>query len=272
MAPACASSLGDVNEMSRVQFLQHFGAHGLGRPGLLQGALGDLVDRAAAAVAVVPGCCVERIEAAANGGFTAIAADGRAFVGDAVVVAVPAPIAARIAEPLLTSPERSFLGGVRYAPALAVSAALCRPLVARARFAAFADGSPLGALLVEPGFRGGRLPAGGGLALLRATGSFAAAHPETPSETLEKELLAEGDRVWPGLSRSVEFTRVFRHAHGAPRFDVGAYRALARFERVEADRRAAGRRLAFAGDYRVHPSLEGMVRSGERAAAELLGE
>jgi hypothetical protein len=41
---------------------------------------------------------------------------------------------------------------------------------------------------------------------------------------------------------------------------------------VSADRRAAGRRLAFAGDYRVHPSLEGMVRSGERAAAELLGD
>jgi oxygen-dependent protoporphyrinogen oxidase len=272
MAPtACASSLGDAGEMSRVQFLQHFRAHGLGRPGLLQGALGDLLDRAAEALTVERDCCVERIEAAANGGFTAIAADGRAFAGDAVVVAVPAPIAAQIADPLLTTPERSFLAGVRYAPALAVAAALCRPVVPRARFAAVADGSPLGALLVEPGFRGGRLPAGGGLLLVRATGAFAAAHPETPSETLEKELLAEGDRVWPGLSRSVEFTRVFRHAHGAPRFDVGAYRALARFERVSADRRAAGRRLAFAGDYRVHPSLEGMVRSGERAAAELLG-
>jgi protoporphyrinogen/coproporphyrinogen III oxidase len=272
MAPmACANSLGDAEEMSRVQFLQHFRAHGLGRPGVLQGALGDLLDRAASAVAVVPACNVERLEPAAAGGFTATAADGRAFAGDAVIVAVPAPIAARIADPLLATPERHFLTGVRYAPAIAVSAALCRPLVARARFAAIADGSPLGALLVEPGFRGGRLPTGGGLALLRATGSFAAAHPETPSETLEKELLAEGDRVWPGLSRSVEFTRVFRHAHGAPRFDVGAYRALARFERVQADRRAAGRRLAFAGDYLVHPSLEGMVRSGERAAAELLG-
>jgi hypothetical protein len=62
---------------------------------------------------------------------------------------------------------------------------------------------------------------------------------------------------------------VFRHAYGAPRFDVGAYRALTRFARVQADRRAAGRRLAFAGDYRIHPSLEGAVRSGERAAAEL---
>jgi predicted NAD/FAD-dependent oxidoreductase len=235
---------------------------------VLQGSLGDLIDRAAAGVAVVLGCRVERIEAA-DGGFTAIAQDGRAFAGDAVVIAVPAPIAARIADPLLTTPERSFLGGVRYAPSLAVSAALCRPVVSRARFAAIADGSPLGALLVEPGFRGGRVPAGGGLALLRATGGFAATHPETPSETLEKDLLAEADRVWPGLSRSVEFTRVFRHAYGAPRFDVGAYRALARFERVQQDRRAAGRRIAFAGDYRVHPSLEGMVRSGERAAAEL---
>jgi oxygen-dependent protoporphyrinogen oxidase len=271
MAPAaCALSLGDPEKMSRVQFLQHLRAHGLGRPGLLQGALGDLLDRAAEAVAVETHCDVERIEAGA-GGFTASAADGRAFEADAVVIAVPAPIAARIADSLLASPERRFLAGVRYAPALAVSAALCRPVVPRARFAAISESqSPLGALLVEPGFRGGRVPAGGGLALLLATGRFAAAHPETPSETLEKELLAEADRLWPGFARSVEFTRVFRRRYGAPRFDVGAYRSLARFERVSADRRVAGRRLSFAGDYRVHPSLEGAVRSGERAAAELL--
>jgi protoporphyrinogen oxidase len=274
MAPAvCATSLGDAEEMSRVQFLQHYRAHGVGRPGLLQGALGDLLERAASGVDVVTHCRVEQIEAGAGGAFRATAADGRAFAGDAVVLAVPAPIAARIADPLLTTPERGFLAGVRYAPALTVAAALCRAVVSRARFAAIAAQarSPLGAVLVEPGFRGGRIPAGGGLALLRATGSFAAAHPETPSETLEKELLAEADRVWPGFGRSIDFTRVFRHRYGAPRFDVGAYRALARFDRVQADRRAAGRRLEFAGDYRVHPSLEGMVRSGECAADRLIG-
>jgi protoporphyrinogen/coproporphyrinogen III oxidase len=273
MAPvACATSLGDPEQMSRVQFLQHYRANGIGRFGVLQGSLGDLCERAAAGLAVVTHCRVDRIEAGPDG-FRATAADGRAFDGDAVVLAVPAPIAGRIADPLLVTPERSFLAGVRYVPALAVAAALCRPLVPRARFAAIAAeaGSPLGSLLVEPGFRGGRVPDGGGLALLRATGAFAAAHPETPSETLEKELLAEIDRLWPGFGRSVEFTRVFRHRYGAPRFDVGAYRALASFARVQADRRAAGRQLAFAGDYRVHPSLEGAVRSGERAAAELLG-
>jgi protoporphyrinogen oxidase len=273
MAPAvCAGSLGDPEQMSRVQFLQHYRAHGLGRTGVLQGALGDLLERAASALAVVTHCRVDRIEAGPDGSFRATASDGRAFAGDAVVVAVPAPIAARITDPLLVTPERGFLTGVRYAPALAVAAALCRALVPRARFSAMPENtSPLGAVLVEPGFRGGRIPTGGGLALLRATGSFAAAHPETPSETLEKELLAETDRIWPGFGRSVDFTRVFRHRYGAPRFDVGAYRALARFERVQADRRAAGRRLEFAGDYRVHPSLEGMVRSGEIAAAALLG-
>ncbi len=273
MAPAvCATSLGDPEEMSRVQFLQHYRAHGLGRTGVLQGSLGDLLDRAASALSVVTHCRVDRIEAGPAGSFRATASDGRSFTGDAVVIAVPAPIAARIADPLLVTPERGFLTGVRYAPALAVAAALCRALVPRARLAALPENtSPLGSVLVEPGFRGGRIPTGGGLALLRATGSFAAAHPETPSETLEKELLAEIDRIWPGFGRSVDFTRVFRHRYGAPRFDVGAYRALARFESVQADRRAAGRRLEFAGDYRLHPSLEGMVRSGERAAADLLG-
>jgi protoporphyrinogen oxidase len=258
--------------MSRVQFLQQYRAHGLGRIGALQGALADLLERAASAVTVVTHCRVDRIEGAPGGGFRAVASDGRSFAGEAVVCAVPAPIAARIADPLLASPERQFLAEVRYAPALAVAAALCRALVPRARFAAIAAEAraPLAAVLVEPGLRGGRVPTDGGLALLRATGGFAAAHPETPSETLEKELLAEVERIWPGFGRTVDFTRVFRHRYGAPRFDVGAYRALARFERVQADRRAAGRRLAFAGDYRVHPSLEGAVRSGERAAAELL--
>jgi protoporphyrinogen oxidase len=272
MAPAvCAASLGDPEQMSRVQFLQHYRAHGLGRVGVLQGALGDLLDRAASALTIVTHCRVDRIDPAPAGGFRATASDGRAFASDAVVIAVPAPIAAEIADPLLVTPERRFLAGVRYAPSLAVAAALCRALVPRARYAALSqDFSPLGSVLVEPGFRGGRIPTGGGLALLRATGSFAAAHPEAPSETLEKELLAEIDRLWPGFGRSVDFTRVFRHRHGAPRFDVGAYRALAQFDRVQADRRAAGRRLEFAGDYRVHPSLEGMVRSGENAAAALL--
>jgi predicted NAD/FAD-dependent oxidoreductase len=273
MAPvACAGSLGDPQQMSRVHFLQQFRAHGLTRAGLLRGPLDDLIDRAAEAVDVVTGCRVERIEPGSDGGYRALAEGGRSFAGDAVVIATPAPFAAGIADPVLTTPERQFLGGVRYAPSFAVAAALCRPLVTRARRVALPvlSSAPLGGALVEPGFRGGRVPAGCGLALLQATGGFAASHPETPDDSLAKELISELDRLWPGFAGSVEFTRVFRRAQGSPRFDVGAYRALARFRRVQADRRAAGRRLAFAGDYLCHASPEGAIRSGERAAAELL--
>ena len=73
----------------------------------------------------------------------------------------------------------------------------------------------------------------------------------------------------PGWLRSVDFSRVFRDEHAAPRFDVGHYRALANFEAVERDRRESGRALYFAGDHLVHPSPEGAVVSAERAAAAL---
>ncbi len=269
----CAASLGDPREMSRLQFLQHFREHGLARPGVLRGPLDELFERASAAAEIVRGCRVERVEPGSGGGFRALAADGRSFAGDALVLAVPAPVAAEVASGLLAAPERSFLEGVGYASSLCVAAALCRPLVPRARHVAVStdSGSPIGSLLVEPGFRGGRVPAGSGLALLSAAGRFATDHAGAPSETLAKELLGEADRLWPGLAASVEFTRVFRHRFGAPRFDVGAYRAIARFERVKADRLAGGRRLAFAGDYLVAPTPEGAVRAGERAASALLG-
>jgi phytoene dehydrogenase-like protein len=130
---ACAGSLGDPTQMSRVQFLQHFRAHGLARPGVLRGPWEDLIERAAAGVDVVTRCRVERIEPGADGGFRALAVGGESYAGDAVVLATPAPLAAVLADPVLTTPERKFLSGVRYAPSFSVAAALCRPLTPRAR-------------------------------------------------------------------------------------------------------------------------------------------
>ena len=271
---ACAGTLGDPDEVSRLQFLQRLASEGFAVPGRLRGSLAEVFDRASEAVEVVLGCPVRSIEPGPDGGFRAVREEGNSLVGDAVVLATPAPLAARLAAPLLTTPERRFLSGVRYAPWLSVSAALCRPLVSRARhlWVSTGQGSPLGSISVEPGVRGGRAPSEGGIATLIATGSFAASHLETPSETLEKDLFFEAERLWPGVARSVEFTRVFRRRFGAPRFDVGSYRELARFRRVQRDRRGTGRRLAFAGDYLVAPTPEGAVRSGWQAADDLLGD
>ena len=62
---------------------------------------------------------------------------------------------------------------------------------------------------------------------------------------------------------------MLRRSLGMPRFDVGRYRAIARFDRVQADRRAAGRRFYFAGDYRVQPSVEGALLSARQVAEEV---
>jgi protoporphyrinogen oxidase len=63
---------------------------------------------------------------------------------------------------------------------------------------------------------------------------------------------------------------VRRYRQAFPRFDVGRHREIARFRKFQRDLRARGRRLYFAGDYLVGPSLEGAVTSGLRAADQIV--
>ena len=72
--------------------------------------------------------------------------------------------------------------------------------------------------------------------------------------------------VHPGFPRAVQFSKLLRVPAAMPRFDVGRYREIARFERVQADQRRRGRRLYFAGDYLMDPSRSGALASAERAA------
>ena len=195
-------------------------------------------------------------------------ADGRRVAADAVVLAVPAPEALRLGGSLLSSSERDGLVGVRYAPGITLAAALCRsPSLRPLRILVPRDeASPIECAILESGYPASRVPEGLGLALVRATPRYASAHQGTPAEAVVKELLGALEALRPGVERAVEFTRVLRLSRMAPRFDVGRYREIARFLRVQDDRRATGRRLYFAGDYLVHPSFEGALVSAERAA------
>ncbi len=65
---------------------------------------------------------------------------------------------------------------------------------------------------------------------------------------LAKELQEAFEQLFAGARGASEWGRLYRLPRAAPRFDVGRYREIARFERIQVDQRASGRRLYFAGD------------------------
>jgi predicted NAD/FAD-dependent oxidoreductase len=132
------------------------------------------------------------------------------------------------------------------------------------------EGWPVAIIAVEPGGAGAPAPEGKEIALVIANQRFSRTHLEEPDEIVERDLVGLLQRLHPGSSSAVRFSAVRRHPRAYPRFDVGRYREIARFRRLERDLRAGGRRLYFAGDYLVDPSLEGAVTSGLRAADQIL--
>jgi oxygen-dependent protoporphyrinogen oxidase len=268
-----SASLGDEYQTSRVHFLQRhrrvFGA----RLGLPRAPLRALLDGAAEKLPTLCDAEVVGVEPGRGGGLdVCYSREGRQHVLEAcaVVLATPAPDAARLGRGVLTTGERELLERMRYTPSISLAAATCRPLSWHPREirVPHAEHSPIETALVEPGMSGGRIPDGYGCVTLRATGSWSEQGFQRSEETLEKELLDALERFQPGVRAALNFTRVFRVERALPRFDVGHYRALARLSRVGEGRRAEGRRLYLAGDYRMDPSWNGALASGRRAARE----
>ena len=272
MAPlAFAGCPFDAVETSRALFLRRYGTRGQARVGLPRGSFGELVETAASKLATYTGVEVERIGTRKGRGLSLVLRGGRTLEVDAAVVATSAPDAARVADPILSAGERDGFARIRYAPSVALVAALRRPFAPHPIEIHYPDseGSPLATALLEPGVSGGRVPDGHGLVTLRATGAWSRAHLEAPDDAVAKRLVEAFERVHPGFRSSVLFQRVLRVASCFPCFDVGRYRDIARFEEVQVDRRRSGRRLYFAGDYLMDPSWNGALASGFRAAAAI---
>ena len=193
------------------------------------------------------------------------------FRADGVVLAVSAEETLRIAGAVLVPAERERLAAARSRPAIVLNAALERSptrKATRVRMPA-SDGSPLITIAVEPGGSAAPAPMGAALLSLVARADWARAHLEADAAVIEKGLLAALDRVLPGASGDIVFSEVRRYPQAVPHFEVGRYRQLARLAALGAEQRATGRRLYFAGDHWLAPTLEAAVASGRRAAAQL---
>ncbi len=265
-----ADTLAEAGEASRALYLRRLRVRAGARPGLPRAPLSEVAEAAAGRVRALHRSEVRAVEEAACGLRVVASVDGRERIFDAhaVVLATPAPEAARLAAGILTLAEREALVGVAYAQAVTLAVALRRPLGPHPELVRFppAEGSPLATVLLEPGAGGSRAPDGRGLATLRATAAWSAAAAGLPDDTVEKELAFAFERIRPGLRSAALFSRVLRLDRALPLFGVGHYRTIARLEGLCAELRASGRRLYLAGDYLVDPSWAGALASGQRVA------
>lgn len=268
----------DEMEISRVAFLLSRIASREGRAtlGSLRQGLWVLAERVAADHEMVRRSEVKEITSRGDGGYT-VQCDGRAgsrvIDVDAVVVATPPEVAGRIAAPVLEPAERDFFAAYRSGPVVSLSLGLAAPLGQQHRFIRVpkAEASSIECYLSEVG-DGTRAPKGAGLVTLRANERFASANASASDEVVEKSLIAALSRFHPEVVDRIQLVRLRRAAAENPNFRVGAYRVLARLERVQKDRREQGRRIYFAGPYRVGPRAEHAMASGRRAARALIDD
>ena len=274
IGPHLADTTGcDPEETSRLLFLLEWSARCFATPGLpRRGGIARLCESLTGEVDLRTEQRVARLGGAGEGELRVEVEGDPSLAADAVVLATPADEAARIAGPLLSAPERSFLLGVRHAPAIVFAACARAPVLGRATRLRIprSEGSPFEAITFEPGGSGERVPEGRELILGVTSQAFATRSLEESDEALAPKLSGELERIAPALAGRLEFTRLHRHPRARPRFDVGAFREIARFQRVQTDRRANARRLYFAGDYLVAPTVEGALASGARASDALI--
>ena len=261
--------------------LQHAHAQGLGDtrpspPGLPRRPLLELAQAAAESLDIHRATQVQRIDELAAGGYRVelLDTDGPRAEStyDAIVIAVAPSEAAKVARSLLTPAERDFFAGVEERPVVTLSVALeglHTGLPQEIRLPRRED-SAISSIVVEPGQSGGRAPEGKSQLVIRARDAFAARWGEMASDVVAKNLLSSLELAMPGIGDRVLTTHLGRGPQAF--FGVGHYRALANFQKVQADRRALGRRVYWAGDYLTGPSFESATRSGRRAASELLAD
>ena len=127
---------------------------------------------------------------------------------------------------------------------------------------------PLAAMIdLSAGYPLGSAP-NASLLLLCARLGFAHGQRDAEDGEVSNALLAQAERLSPGLRARTRASRLYRLEQLTPRFCVGRYRQLERM-REEQGRRSE-RRLFYAGDYLEGPHLEGAVRSGLRAARDVI--
>jgi oxygen-dependent protoporphyrinogen oxidase len=204
---------------------------------------------------------VERIERHGGGAIVHAAAGSERY--DAVVAAVPAPVACE----LLSDADRPpWLDDVRYVPHVRLYAARRGAGPARSGIHVFPN-----KLVATVEFGAGRFGAWGQVpddwawGLVCAPASASGPLLDAPADDVQERLWSEARRIDPRLFAldRADVVQLIRWRHAVPDVRPGYHTRLAGVVQ-----RAP---IVFAGDWLVQPCVEGAVRSGE-AAARILAD
>lgn len=209
---------------------------------------------------------VTRIDASSGDGVRVTTSAGEAR-HDAVVIATPAPAAAR----LLAGAELmgEWLSRVRVSPTLTVAYRMDSPFPGDYFGLSFPRGDAIGervvALCVQSRKLPGLVPAGGDALVALPAPAATPSLLGMDDAAVADAMLGSLERAVSGIRKHVGSAHVYRYEHGYTIFDPGYLQHLARY-----DPSWLPPRVALAGDYMVAPSVEGAIRSGERAARRVL--
>lgn len=212
--------------------------------------LADLVDARC-------GVEVDRVERRDGG--VAVHAAGSTEHYDAAVVAVPAPVAAEMVEPVA---QPSWLRRIRYVPHVRLYAARRGAGPGRSGIHVFPND-----LVATVEFGAGRFGAWGEVpddwawGLVCAPGSSSAPLLDEPEESVIDRMWSTARRIDPRLFPldRADVVQLIRWRHAVPDVGPGYHGRIAGFRQSSP--------VVFAGDWLVQPCVEGAVRSGEAAAA-----
>jgi len=250
--------------------------HALARVGMdvklyaVAGGMGVFADAALARLrdwnaTVELGARVDAVRADGRG--AAVRAGGEEREYDGVVLAVPARECAALlgGEPGLAG----WLAGVRTTPATALGLVLSKPLRTGYFGIAVPRTEPVGETVVAACVQSGKLamlvPEGGDVVVAFPAPRIAAQIAASSPETVVDRLLPALETLLGPLESSIVAAKVYRHESGYTQVWPGYLRHLASW-----DRALLPPRVEIAGDWRVTPTVEGAVRSGEEAAGGLL--
>lgn len=192
--------------------------------------------------------------------------DPRRF--EKIIFAVPLPAIPTLIADLPESLKRD-LKKVRYNPSLVVALALTRPFVDHSFMNTFlrTQISTLATVVQDQEKGEGRIPKGKGLATVILTKEASIRFYDKTDDEVTESVLREMDWLWPGLSGEVLFARVYRWPFGGVQLPPGT---LARQIGIREALETLDPNWAFAGDGLYRASMEVSLRTGIKAAEQIL--